>query len=62
VASLTAAGWKLLTRVENNQAMGNMRQLISRWENEPRAVVLTLTEVRTGGAEISANVTMRFAP
>lgn len=60
--SLTAAGWELGTRVENNGSIANTHQIILTWKNGLRSVTITLAEVKAGGAEIGVNLTTKFAP
>jgi len=57
--SLTAAGWELVSRFENNQAVGSMHQIILNLKNGLRTVAITLTEVKAGGSEISVNLTTK---
>jgi hypothetical protein len=60
--SLTAAGWELNTRVENNSSVANTHQIILNWKNALRSVTITLAEVKAGGAEIGVNLITTFAP
>jgi hypothetical protein len=60
--SLTAAGWELGTRVENNGSIANTHQIVLNWRNGLRSVMITLAEVKAGGAEIGVNLTTKFAP
>jgi hypothetical protein len=60
--SLTAAGWELNTRVENNNSIWDTHQIVPNWKNGLRSVVITLAEVKAGGVEIGVNLTTKFAP
>lgn len=60
--SLTAAGWALNTRVEDNNSIWDMHQIVLNWKNGLRSVVITLAEVKAGGVEIGVNLTTKFAP
>jgi hypothetical protein len=60
--SLTAAGWELNTRVENNNSIWDTHQIVLNWRNGLRSVVITLAEVKAGGVEIGVNLTTKFAP
>ena len=60
--NLTAAGWALNTRVENNGSIAGTHQIVLNWINGLRSVTLTLVEVKAGGAEIGVNLTTKFAP
>lgn len=59
--NLTAARWELVSRFENNQAVGSMHQIILNLKNGLRTVAITLTEVKAGGSEISVNLTTKIS-
>jgi hypothetical protein len=58
--SLVAAGWELGTRLENNDAVGRMHQIILNWKNGLRTAAVTLTEVKAGGSEITVYLTTKI--
>ena len=58
--TLEAAGWEFNTRMENNDAVGRMHQIIVNWKNGLRSVAVTFTEVKAGGSEISVSLTTRI--
>ncbi|MEO6002985.1 MAG: hypothetical protein ABIZ04_13475 [Opitutus sp.] len=62
IQNLRAEGWAILTKIENNQAVGNKRQTVLNWKKATRTVIITLVETNPTGTEISVNLTTQPTP
>lgn len=62
VHSLSAAGWEIFGRVENNQAAGNKRQTMQNWKMAARTAAITIVQTSPTQVEITISLAVRSSP